>query len=276
VLRVCRVVNQCLVVQGRPRKQSRNRNSCYWGSIKCGWWIELTPSPDQPLQGQTVCTCLNVFLSVWNLYLLSDKTSTLSASSFNEMYNRMKYHPESIVARVTTDRTVRSHIPSTVKKQLWRSQLLKIVQWNVRSLLEQETADQLERCTALAAMELAKYNIDTAALCEMRFSESWWLEYSFREGRLEWTLLSIRKLWQTDRNPTASRWQKHDDEIPLSRFVIIFNVYVPTMTNSDKTRRNSTTSWQMYSETSRIQISYWWWDIWLWMGSYAAGILQHT
>ena len=53
---------------------------------------------------------------------------------------------------------------------------------NVRTLLDRDGANRPERRTALVAMELAKYNIDIAALCETRFSESGSLddlEYSF-------------------------------------------------------------------------------------------------
>ena len=63
-----------------------------------------------------------------------------------------------------------------------RRQLLTIAQWNVRTLLDREGANRPERRTALVAMELAKYNIDIAALCETRFSEFGSLndlEYSF-------------------------------------------------------------------------------------------------
>ena len=63
-----------------------------------------------------------------------------------------------------------------------RRQLLTITQWNVRTLLDREGADRPERRTALVVMELAKYNIDIAALCETRFSDSGSLndfDYSF-------------------------------------------------------------------------------------------------
>ena len=59
---------------------------------------------------------------------------------------------------------------------------MTIAQWKVRTLLDREAADRPERCTALKATELAKYNIYIAALCETRFSESGSLndlEYSF-------------------------------------------------------------------------------------------------
>ena len=103
------------------------------------------------------------------------------------MYNCTKHDTGSAVARVTKDRAARPHLPSRVKNQLGRRrrqrrQLLTIGQWNVRALLDREGANRPERRTALVAMELAKYNIDIAALCETRFSESGSLndlEYSF-------------------------------------------------------------------------------------------------
>ena len=107
------------------------------------------------------------------------------ASNFHEMYNCTKHHTGSAVARVTKDRAARPHLPSTVENQLGRrrrGQLLTIAQWNVRTLLDREGADRPERRTALVAMELDKYNIDIAVLCETRFSQSGSLndlEYSF-------------------------------------------------------------------------------------------------
>ena len=99
------------------------------------------------------------------------------------MYNCMNYHTGSAIARVTKDRAARPHLPSTVENQLGRRrQLLTIVQWNVRILLDRDGAGRPERRTALVAMGLAEYNIAIAALCETRFSESgslYDLEYSF-------------------------------------------------------------------------------------------------
>ena len=90
------------------------------------------------------------------------------------MYNCMKHHTGSAVARVTNDRAARPHLLSTVENQLGRRrrQLLAITQWNVRTLHDSEAADRPERRTALVAVEPAKYNIDIAAICETKFSES--------------------------------------------------------------------------------------------------------
>ena len=94
------------------------------------------------------------------------------------MYNYTKHHTGSAVVRVTKDRAIRPHLPSTVEDQLERSrrQLLTIAQWNVRTLIDRETANRPERNTALVATELAKHN------SEARFSEPGSLndlEYSF-------------------------------------------------------------------------------------------------
>ena len=87
------------------------------------------------------------------------------------MYNSTNHDTGSAVARVTKHRAARPHHPSTVENRLGRRrQLLTIAPWNVRTLLDREGANRLEKRTALVAMELAKYNIDIAALCETRFS----------------------------------------------------------------------------------------------------------
>ena len=48
----------------RPREQTLTRKPCHCGSIKGGWCMELPTSPDQSLQGQIVCACLDMFLPV--------------------------------------------------------------------------------------------------------------------------------------------------------------------------------------------------------------------
>ena len=178
------------------------------------------------------------------------------------MYNCTKHGTGSAVARVTKDRAARPHLPSTVKNQLGkrrqRRQLLTIGQWNVGTLLDREGANRPERRTALVAMELAKYNIDIAALCETRFSESGSLndlEYSFFwSGKPEgerWEAgvgfannkkYIVTKLTEMPR-PVSDRIMTM--RLPLSKdnFATIVSVYAPTMTNPDEIRRPSTTSW---------------------------------
>ena len=136
------------------------------------------------------------------------------------MHNCTKLHTGSAVARVTKDRAARPHLPPTVENQLGRRrqrrQLLTIGQWNVSTLLDLEEADRPERRTALVAMQLAKYSIDIAALCETRFSEAGslnGLEYSSsgvanpkeKEGRPSGLCYQKGYPDKADRNATASK-----------------------------------------------------------------------
>ena len=166
------------------------------------------------------------------------------------MYNYTKLHTGSAVARVTKDRAARPHLLSTVENQLGRRrqrrQLLTIGQWNVRTLLDREGANEPEKCTALVAMELAKYNNDIAALCETRFSESGSLddlEYSFfwsgkpegqrREAGVCFAIKKniVTKLTEMPR-PVSDRIMTMSKD----NFATIISVYAPTMTNPDENK----------------------------------------
>ena len=131
-----------------------------------------------------------------------------------------------------------------------RRQLLTIGQWNVKTLLDREGANRPERRTALVAMEFDKYNVDIAALCETRFSESGSfndLEYSFfwsgkpegerREAGVGFAIKKdiITKLTEMQR-PESNRIMTM--RLPLSKdnFATIISVYAPTMTNPDENK----------------------------------------
>ena len=127
---------------------------------------------------------------------------------------------------------------------------MTIGQWKVRTLLDREGANQPERRTALVAMELAKYNIDIAALCETRFSESGSLndfEYSFfwsgkpegerREAVVGFAIKKdiITKLTEMSR-PVSDRIMTMRLHLSKDNFATIISVYAPTMTNPDKNK----------------------------------------
>ena len=170
------------------------------------------------------------------------------------MHNCTKLHTGSAVARITKDRAARPHLPWTVEnhtgKRRRRRHLLTIAQWNVRTLLGQEGTDRPERHPALVATELAKYNINIAALCETRFSESGSLndlEYSFfwsgkpegerREAGVGFAIKKdiITKLTEMPR-PVSDRIMTM--RLPLSKnnFATIISVYAPIMTNPDENK----------------------------------------
>ena len=168
------------------------------------------------------------------------------------MYNCTIHHTGSAVARVTKDRAARLHLQSIVENQLGRrrKQLLTIAQWNVRTLLDREADDLPERRTVFVAMELAKYNIDIVALCEIRLSESGCLndlEYSFfwsgepaRERKEIGVGFAVKKniVTKLTEMPRLVSDRIMTMTLPLSRdnFAIIISLYAPTMTNPDENK----------------------------------------
>ena len=100
---------------------------------------------------------------------------------------------------------------------------------------------------ALVAMELAKYNINIAALCETRFSESGSLndlEYSFfwsgkpKEERREAGVgFAIKKdiVTETPR-PVSDRIIAMRLRLSKDNFATIISVYAPTMTNPNENK----------------------------------------
>ena len=131
-----------------------------------------------------------------------------------------------------------------------RESVASNLQWNVRTRIDREGANRPERRTALVAMELAKYNIDIAALCETRFSGSGSLddlEYSFfwsgkpegerREAGVGFAIKKdiVTKLTEMPR-PVSYRIMMM--RLPLSKdnFATIISVYAPTMTDPDENK----------------------------------------
>ena len=58
------------------------------------------------------------------------------------------------------------------KKKKTKTIPLKLGAWNVRTLMDRDVADRPQRRTALIAQELARYNIDIAALSETRLADT--------------------------------------------------------------------------------------------------------
>ena len=176
------------------------------------------------------------------------------------MYNCTKLPTGSAAARVTKDRAAGPHLPSTVENQLGRSrqrrQLLKIGQWNVGTVIDREGANRPERLTSLTAIELAKYNIDIAALCETRFSESGSLndlEYSFfwsgkpeGERRETGVGFAIKKDFVTKLRDMPRPVSDRILTMSKDKFDTIISVYAPTMTNPDKNRE------AFYNQLARV------------------------
>ena len=171
--------------------------------------------------------------------------------------------------RCSTSSSIDSEHQLRIRRQRQRRQLLTIGQWDVRTLLDRG-ANRPERRTALVAIELAKYNIDIAALCEKRFSEYGSvddLEYSFfwsgkpeGERRESGVGFAIKKdiVTKLTEMPRPVRDIIMTMRLPLSKdnFATIISVYAPTMPNQMNTRMPSITSWQVCSVASLIQISY--------------------
>lgn len=165
------------------------------------------------------------------------------------MNNRNKLHTGSVVARVTKDRAARYHLPSTAKSGLGRkSKNLTVAQWNVRTLLDRDETNRPERRTALVAMELAKYRIDIAALCETRFPDSgslndldyifFWSGKPYGEKREAGVGFAIRKdiVSKMSETPTPISDRIMTMRLPLAKdnSATLISVYAPTMTHTDE------------------------------------------
>ncbi|XP_076047086.1 uncharacterized protein LOC143028608 [Oratosquilla oratoria] len=122
--------------------------------------------------------------------------------------------------------------------------------WNVRTLLNNTKADRPERRTALVARELARYNVDIAALSETRFADKGQLTeassgYTFfwsgrsseerREAGVGFTIKSIH-VRNLPNIPEGINDRLMTMQIPLGKKAKATNVsaYALTMTNSDE------------------------------------------
>ncbi|XP_053863859.1 LOW QUALITY PROTEIN: uncharacterized protein LOC128825397 [Malaclemys terrapin pileata] len=141
-----------------------------------------------------------------------------------------------------------SHKSGRTKTKL-RVTPITIGTWNVHTLLDNITADRPERRTALVARELARYNIDIAALSETRLanegqlSESgggytfFWSGRSSDERRESGVGFAIKNhlVWKLASSPKGMNDRLMTMQLPLQKGkqAILISAYVPTMTNPE-------------------------------------------
>ena len=123
--------------------------------------------------------------------------------------------------------------------------------WNVRTLLDRKKSNRPERRTALVAKELARYNIDIAALSETRLADEgqctetagytfYWIGKGANEKREYGVGFAIKSnlVQKLDGPPKGINERMMTVRLPLTkkRFVTIISVYAPTMTNPDESK----------------------------------------
>lgn len=134
--------------------------------------------------------------------------------------------------------------------------------WNVRTLLDRDNTQRPERRTALVAKELARYNIDIAALSETRLSEEgsltepasgytfFWKGRAQNEDRIHGVGLAIKTslLKQLPDLPAGISERLMKIRLPLSknRHATIISAYAPTLASAEETIE------QFYSDLSAV------------------------
>ena len=127
--------------------------------------------------------------------------------------------------------------------------VLNLGRWNVRTLLDNTKADRPERRTALVAKELARYNVDIAALSETRLQDKghltecgggytfFWSGRSSAERREAGVGFAIRSSLarKLDKLPEGINDHLMTLQLPLGhkKSATLISVYAPTMTNPD-------------------------------------------
>ena len=166
----------------------------------------------------------------------------------------MKSHTGSNVPRVNKVRAGLLPLRHPVKSKLGAKgnnrKSLNLAEWNVRTLLDREGSKRPERQTALVAMELSRYNIDIAALCETRLAQSgsivdngytfFWSGKPENEKRESGVGFAIKKSIAQDLeqepSPISDRVMVLRMPLQKKRSVTIVSVYAPTMTNPDENK----------------------------------------
>ena len=134
-----------------------------------------------------------------------------------------------------------------------RKQPMVIGSWNVRTLLDSKSSGRPQRRTALVASELARYNVDIAALSETRLPDSGQLAEAGQGYTFFWSGRRSSERRESGvgfaiKSELASKLAKLPEQIsdrlmtlrlPLkkNRFVTIISAYAPTMTNPDSVKK---------------------------------------
>ena len=135
-------------------------------------------------------------------------------------------------------------------KEKKRKHHLVIGAWNVRTLLDRDSTTRPERRTALVAHELARYNIDIAALSETRFAGTgeitehgqgytfFWSGKAADERRESGVGFAVRTslIRSLESLPKSINDRLMTMRLPLqhNNFITLISVYAPTMTYSDE------------------------------------------
>ena len=117
--------------------------------------------------------------------------------------------------------------------------------WNVRTLLDRDDVARPQRKTALVAKELARYNIDIAAISKTRLAEEgqvsetgsgytfFWKGKAQNEDRIHGVGFAIKTSLPTGINERLMKLR-----IPISnkRFLTIISAYAPTLTSAEEVK----------------------------------------
>uniref|UniRef100_A0A8C5PLD5 Reverse transcriptase n=1 Tax=Leptobrachium leishanense TaxID=445787 RepID=A0A8C5PLD5_9ANUR len=127
---------------------------------------------------------------------------------------------------------------------------LTIGTWNVRTLQDNPSADRPERRTALVARELARFNIDVAALCETRLANEgqlteigggytfFWCGRSSNEHRTSGVGFAVKnhlvRTLPSLPKGVNDRLMTLHLPLPRGKQATLISAYAPTMTNPDE------------------------------------------
>ena len=124
---------------------------------------------------------------------------------------------------------------------------LNLASWNIRTMLDRSYTERPERRSAIISRVLSTYNIDIAALSEVRFADSgsireengftiYWSGKQPSERSESGVALAIKndivpKLLE-DPKPVSDRIMTLRLPLKQNRHCTIISIYAPTMTNS--------------------------------------------